>query len=301
MPPVAVLLATYNGAKYIRELLDSLVAQNHRNLTLFVRDDGSSDGTLEIVRSYASRLTIEIVDDGVRLGPAMSFLTLLRVAGDEFGYFLFADQDDYWEPHKIERALERLAPHDDEVAMYCSRLKYVDHDLSPLKLSRVPRLISLENALVENIAVGCTMALNRRTRRLVLDHLPERTIMHDWWAYLVATAFGKVVYDEVPSIRYRQHGGNVLGAPTNFAQDFIRRVRLFLRRGGVFRLSEQALQFERSFERVMTPAQKDLVQRIRDGKGRLAGRLRLAFASPFVRQRKIDTLILRCVFLSGRF
>ena len=90
-----VLLATYNGATYLSEFLDSLVTQTDSNFQLIVRDDGSTDGTLDIILEYTDRLSIEILDASPRLGPALSFFELLRHAGDHFDYYFFADQDDY--------------------------------------------------------------------------------------------------------------------------------------------------------------------------------------------------------------
>ncbi len=298
---VAVLLATYNGARYIGDLLESLVAQTRRDFTLIVRDDGSTDGTLGVVENYSSRLDIIVITSDVRLGPAQSFLALLHCA-EGYDLFFFADQDDFWEPSKIERAEQRLSSDRDSVALYCSRLRYVDRELKPIGYSKIPRRIDFGNALVENIAAGCTVAITGSARRLVLDHLPPQPIMHDWWLYLAATAFGVVIYDCFPTIRYRQHGGNVLGAPTHVLQGFARRVRRFFRReGGAFCLSKQAAQFESCFTSRLTRDQADLLQLIRFGKTRFADRIRLACAPRLVRQTWLDTIMLKIVLLSGRF
>lgn len=298
----AVLLATYNGAKYIREFLDSLVAQTYADFKLIVRDDGSTDGTLEIIRSYSPKIEITFIEANVRLGPAKSFFELLTHAGDDYDFYFFADQDDCWHESKIERAVEKLSAEKENVALYCSRLEYVDENLAHINYSRIPKVIALENALVENIATGCTLALTCPARRLILEHPPSRIIMHDWWFYIVSVAFGKVIYDTFPSIKYRQHGNNAIGAATNIFQDFNRRLSRFVRNdGGIFGLATQTMEFKRCFSGLLAKKQLVLVDSIIDGKAHVLNRLRLAFASKFIRQRGVDTLILRILFLAGRF
>ena len=299
---MAILLATYNGSEYIREFLDSLIAQTCTDFNLIVRDDGSTDDTLEIIRNYSSRIKIDFIKTNVRLGPAKSFFELLTHASDDFDFYFFADQDDYWHKSKIERAVDKLSAEKEKVALYCSRLEYVDENLAHIKYSIIPRVVALENALVENIATGCTVVLTRPARRLLVDYPPGRIIMHDWWFYIVIAAFGKVIYDEFPSIKYRQHSNNTIGAATNIIQDFNRRLNRFIRSdGGVFGLATQAMEFKRCFAWLLAKKQLELVDSIIDAKLHFAKRLRLALFSGFIRQRWGDTLILRILFLAGRF
>ncbi len=297
-----VLLATYNGAKYIREFLDSLVAQTYTNFKLIIRDDGSTDDTLEIIRSYLTRINIEYVVSNARLGPAKSFFELLAKTDDSFDFYFFADQDDYWYRTKIERAITTLSPTKEQVVLYCSRKEYVDENLAHMKYSKIPKVISLENALVENIATGCTIAITRSARELLLENLPNRIIMHDWWFYIVIVSFGKVIYDTFPSIKYRQHDNNTMGAATNIYQDFNRRLIRFIRKNDdIFLPAMQTVEFKRCFSSILKKNQLKLLDSLIDGKTNFIIRLRLTFASSFIRQRWIDTLILRVLFLIGRF
>lgn len=299
---VAVLLATYNGSNYIREFLDSLVAQTYTDFKLLIRDDGSTDDTLEIVRSYLPGIDCEFIEANARLGPAKSFFELLTQANDGFDFYFFADQDDYWHKSKIERAVDKLSAEKENVALYCSRLEYVDENLVHIKYSRIPKIVALENALVENIAIGCTIALTRSARRLIVENPPSRIIMHDWWFYIVIVAFGKVLYDEFPSIKYRQHSNNTIGVATNIFQDFNRRLNRFIRSdGGIFGFAAQAMEFKRCFTWLLSEKQMELLNSIIDAKVYIAKRLRLALVSGFIRQRWGDTLILRILFMVGRF
>lgn len=113
---------------------------------------------------------------------------------------------------KVERAAVALLDRKDEIALYCSRLEYVDGER--YLYSRMPRLLSIDNAAVENIATGCTVGITHRVRSEVLAGRPYDFIMHDWWLYLYCSAFGCVIFDVKPSIKYRQHGGNTIGAAT---------------------------------------------------------------------------------------
>ena len=299
---VAVLLATYNGANYILEFLDSLVAQTYTDYKLIVRDDGSTDDTLEIIRSYSHRIKIDFIGADARLGPAKSFFELLAQANDDFDFYFFADQDDYWHKTKIERAVDKLSAEKEHVALYCSQMEYVDENLAHIKYSRIPKVVALENALVENIATGCTVALTQPARRLILENPPSRIIMHDWWFYIVIAAFGKVIYDGFPTIKYRQHSNNLIGAATNIFQDFNRRLNRFIRSdGGIFGLATQAMEFKRCFSWLLSEKQLELLDSIIDAKVSIVKRLQLAFFSRFFRQRWGDTLILRILFMAGRF
>ncbi len=299
---VVILLATYNGGAYLSDFLDSLVKQTFADFKVLVRDDGSTDETLNIIQAYKGVLCIDVLNVSERLGPAMSFFELLRSAGDNFDYYFFADQDDSWHVEKIERAITALAIEKETVALYCSRMDYVDEHLRHIKYSRIPRRLSFENALVENIATGCTVAFNRNARQLVLTNLPNKVIMHDWWIYLVAIAFGKVIYDDFPTIKYRQHDSNVLGASTNLLQDMQRKFARFVRKdGGVFSLTSQAEELMHCFSWRMSNQQLASLSCLTNAKTALFLRLKLATNIAFFRQSRFDSIILKLLFILGRF
>jgi glycosyltransferase involved in cell wall biosynthesis len=298
----AILLATYNGAKYIGEFLDSLCAQSFQDFCIYVRDDGSTDTTLEIVSEYTSRLNIHILPSKERLGPAKGFFRIMEEAGEEHVCYLLADQDDFWYHDKVKRAVMALRNHADEVVLYCTRLEYVDEGLHHLDFSPVPRLLTLENAVVENVATGCTVAISRRARKEVLEPKPYDFIMHDWWLYMYCTAFGKVVYDLQPSIKYRQHGSNTIGAATGFLDDFRRRWKRFVKRdGGVHLLSRQVRAFLSCYGNRLKPQHRHLLNQLDAGTEHMATRLLIALHPPVSRQTRIDTFIMRFLFLIGRY
>ena len=160
---VRVLLSTYNSERFLRPLLDSVLAQTYSPLELWVRDDGSRDSTPEILAEYARRFAGRIrVDAAPNVGMVRSYFALLRDAGREAEFTAFADHDDVWHADKIERAIRTLRAHGENTPlMYTGRLHIVDDQLRHLANSLLPaRPLSFPNALVENVAAACTMVVN---------------------------------------------------------------------------------------------------------------------------------------------
>jgi glycosyltransferase involved in cell wall biosynthesis len=230
-PHIAVLLATKNGANHLEEQLDSYVAQTFENWSLHVSDDGSSDDTIDIVKRFASANgRVQTLCDGPRLGHAQNFLSLARNSSIAADYFAFSDQDDIWSPNKLERAVSSLTGISSTIpALYCSRTEIIDEHKKPLGLSPLfHKRPSFQNALVQNIAAGNTMVFNRAAKRLLESKAVGDVVTHDWWAYQIVSGVGGVVqYDPLPSVKYRQHGGNVLGANRGIRAKLLRVSKLF--------------------------------------------------------------------------
>ncbi len=301
----AILLSTYNGEKYLGECLRSLNDQDWPDITVLVRDDGSTDGTLDILEHWQAnaRSEFRLVPAEGNVGAAKSFFQLLREAEDRFEAYAFSDQDDIWLPKKISRAMESLQSVPTTMpALYCSRLEYVDGQSRHLQFSRIPRRIGFGNALVENIAIGCTIVMNRAARDLILAHLPAECIMHDWWCYLTIACFGRILYDEQANIKYRIHGGNKIGAPISFSDDATRRLkRFFNSEGGVFRSSDQAEAFFMSHANDLPAQARQVLELMQPSKISLKKRLALAGSGLIWRQRRMDDFILRILILMNRF
>lgn len=298
---VNVLLATYNGIRYLREQLQSIETQTLPVARITVRDDSSTDGTDQLIQEWAeSRPNVHCMK-GPRLGATNNFFALLDGCGDECDYFAFADQDDIWLPDKIERAVFSLGRCGEEgPAMYCSRVEYVDESLRHIGYSRIPKKVDFTNALVENIVTGCTVVLNRSARNLLRSRFPQKTLMHDWWYYLVVSALGKVVFDERPSIKYRQHAGNVVGGTSSRIELFKRGMARFVSSSPSDRLlSDQAIEFRRCFGDSLAPQESRILDRFLMVRGNLWTRLRYNATMDVWRQSWIDTATLRTKILMG--
>lgn len=220
---IQILLATYNGAKYLEVQLDSLLAQTCRRWTLIAHDDGSTDQTLDILRAYQHRYPdmIEILEDGLTFGNARDNFTHL-IANATGEYVMFCDQDDVWLPEKIEKtvakmqALERLyaglpiVVHTDLVVVDESL-----HSIAPsmFEYQGLDKSInSLLQILAKNSVTGCTMMMNRQAITVSQPILPS-AVMHDWWiAANVIKQQGVVEFIDEPLIQYRQHSSNSVGA-----------------------------------------------------------------------------------------
>ena len=264
-PKVAILLCTCHGQHYLAEQLDSFQAQSHSNWEVWASDDGSEDDTHAILEAYrqkwpAGRLSI---DFGPAEGFAANFLSLTCKASIEADYYAYSDQDDVWESDKLERAVRWLEIVPENIpALYCSRTRLVDAEnneigLSPL-FSKPP---SFANALMQNIGGGNTMVFNNAARGL-LREAGEATpvITHDWWAYMVVTGCGgKVFYDSYPSLRYRQHDGNLVGMNATWAARF-KRIRM-LWEGRFKNWSDSNIAGLRKLQHKLTPENQDTLER----------------------------------------
>lgn len=310
-PRVQVLLSSYNGAKFIDAQLQSLMRQNVLPYSVLVRDDRSTDGTLGILDIWEKReKSLTVYRGATNLGVVKSFLELLKRADDSAEYIALCDQDDVWLPQKIERAIHsieglpsRKAKGAEAPVLYFSRLQYVDESLLPLGQSPIPEFISLESALVENVATGCSVVITQKLRQVLLEALPENDcLMHDWWLYLLAHSFGEVVYDSTPSVLYRQHAGNVVGASASFFEIYKRKIsRFFARKQGATHVGDQALEFLKCYGEKMSPAKAGKIHGLTMARGSFLLRFWLAMKLPYKRQSRIDTFILRVLIVLNRF
>lgn len=304
---VDVLMSTYNGEKYLVEQLESILAQTHRAMTLTIRDDGSRDSTPEILTRYAhldARIKLSLQENK---GVVRSFHWLLAHADPGCHYYAFADQDDVWMPNKLERALSVLSGYNgDTPLLYSTRLEYVSADLRHLGVS--PRIVNTPcfcNALVQNISTGCTVVMNKAARELLLKHeWPRQVLVHDWWAHIVVSAFGRVVHDDFAPIKYRQHAGNQIGGTVTFFGDLRKRTANFLsrQRNGFFGCYDQALGFWMTYKEELTGDNLEILKQFIDSKGSFLHRLRYLFGKNRVhRQRSIDDVLLRLLILMNRY
>ncbi|WP_256672239.1 glycosyltransferase family 2 protein [Pseudomonas sp. o96-267] len=238
-PLVAILMATYNGSKYLQAQLESIARQSHRNWVLYASDDGSTDSTFSILQAFQQTQGAGRVHllQGPRRGFAQNFLSLVRNRNICADYFAFCDQDDIWFEHKLDRAIASL--HHRKTgqlpAFYCSRTRLIDERGRVIGYSRhFKRSPSFRNALVQSIAGANTIVLNKPARAL-LARVPTNApvVSHDWLCYLLVSGNGgEVIYDATPSVDYRQHSSNLMGSNITLNSRIERCLRMF---SGTFR------------------------------------------------------------------
>jgi len=299
---VAILLSTYNGASFLQAQLDSLAGQTLQGWTLYWRDDGSGDGTVAVMQGFMAGLgagrCVAVAGPPGRIGPTSSFMALLRAAAAaDPDVIAFADQDDVWLPEKLAAGVAALAE-EAGPALYCSRQILVDHALRRIGESAPLRQApGFPTALTQNIATGCTVQINRAAIRLVADSEPPPSSLHDWWSYLVvAAAGGRLIADPTPTVLYRQHGGNLVGAPPGMR----RRAVAALRRGpGVFmRVLRDHVAALRAQPHLLSPEAAAALDILDRGlHGRLRHRAAALRLSGLTRQTWQETLLFRWWFL----
>ena len=213
---VTVLLSSYNGEKYIREQLQSLYAQEGVDVNIYVRDDGSSDSTVDILRDEQNNGRLQYYAEK-NVGFCKSFWDLIMTAPDS-DYYALCDQDDIWLPDKLEKSVGMMSAEDDSIPLlYTTNVIPVDENLKELsvKTFNVDSAFSLALALRCPALPGCTYVFNKA---LLIRSREYKGFfyLHDWLIYIIALATGKVLYDPNPRIMYRQHANNALGVDSSF-------------------------------------------------------------------------------------
>lgn len=212
-PEITVLMSTWNGEKYLREQIDSILAQQDVQVTLIIRDDGSKDSTLIILDEYAREHSNIRVIKGENLGYIQSFMRLATLKDKPNSYTAFSDQDDIWHPDKLITAIQMIEKQPDngiEPVLYYSDLNVVDEKGQFLKKANTWEGTINKYMFAMFIGIrGCTMIMNPKLTEMVSRYQPEKIFGHDTFIALLAFWSGKVIYDAVPHIDYRQTGGNL--------------------------------------------------------------------------------------------
>lgn len=306
MKKVLVLMSTYNGVAYLKDQLDSIRLQKDVHIELLVRDDGSKDNTITLLKRYQADyedLIVEIIE-GNNIGSTASFTELIKYAYhifiDKYDYFSLADQDDYWLENKLNRAVSMLEELDDTGAnTYCSDTKVVDASLKLIEGIR-PRKVFLtkERALARNIATGCTMVFNKRALELYAVKCPEYIKIHDHALFLICTFLGTVIYDKESYILYRQHGHNQIGGSDSI---FNRTKDRFKQKGNLNEhyLEKTAKSFLESFSDLLSPQDIELIKSMAEYRTSIAKRMKLLFNPAISKEEFEDNLFFKLKVLLG--
>ena len=223
MSTIAIIMATYNGEKYVSEQIDSILASSYQDFELFIYDDGSADDTVSILKDYERRYPekVHVKRNEVNLGHRMNFIHALSITTAD--YIMFSDQDDVWKPGKVAITLKRMRHMEAQLGKEIPLAVFtdavvVDQDLNTLNASFFcsghlnPCKTDLPHLLMENKLIGCTVMVNAALRRVLQSKpLPQKARFHDWWLALIAASYGKIGYVREGPLLYRQHGGNVVG------------------------------------------------------------------------------------------
>lgn len=307
MKKVQVMLSAFNGEQYISEQIQSILNQTHAAVSILIRDDGSTDKTMELLDQWVTTHPDKIkLIKGTNVGVVSSFFELLRAADAEADYYCFCDQDDVWLDHKVEHAIARLdsSIYTEVPAMVFTSTYLTDDELNrkgawPKPPAQEP---SFFNALYENIAIGATITMNRSARNLFINSQSvdsQKVLMHDWWFYLLVSAFGTVIYDNAPSMLYRQHNNNVVGGSNSIVGKLKSKWASFKRHTGKDLLHKQASEFDRIYGSRLTGEQKEQLDLFLKSRTRFMDRLHYARKSKLYRQSKAESLLFKFFILIG--
>ncbi len=232
---VAILMATYNGAKFIEEQLDSIINQHFEQWDLYIQDDFSNDNTPQILQDFARKdKRIHILQASEKMGAKNNFAVLMQKV--EADYYFFADQDDIWFPSKMDNSLSKMKVAElnnpNRPIIVHSDLKVVDESLSEIDPSlwnmlRInPSLLqTFESMAAHCLLTGCTMLINHKAKEVSLP-IPQEALMHDVWIGLMTLKHNGLILElDYPTILYRQHGNNTLGAKDYRINYLLQKVR----------------------------------------------------------------------------
>jgi len=256
MEHIVVLMSTYNGEQYLKEQIDSVLQQTGCQVSLLVRDDGSTDGTVSLLEQYREQGKLEFYI-GRNVGPAYSFLDLLYHA-PEAEYYAFADQDDVWDADKLATAVAALKAHPTP-AIYHSNARLISADGEEVGrlLHEKDYELNYLTLLCSGGLLGCTLVFNRSLLvTIIAKERPAAIRMHDYYLGAVCMSVGgSAIYDPVPHLCYRQHGGNTIGVAYTTREKVLQKWRQ-LRNKGTYSIGEQAEQILQDYSGDMSPKRR---------------------------------------------
>lgn len=206
-------MTTFNGEKYLKEQLDSILNQKDVLVDIFISDDKSSDNTIAIIEEYANKNTnIKYRINKVNKGFTYNFIDLIFDSTLDYDYYALSDQDDVWIDNKLINAIKKIEDSNKQRVLYCSNLELVDSSLKHIGYQEKNDIHKNKySTLISNIATGCTCVFDKALMIELKKHYPKNIYLHDYWICLVAEFTGFVIYDTNSYILYRQHD-NLIGS-----------------------------------------------------------------------------------------
>ena len=306
IPKVNILLATYNGSKHLKKQLDSLIAQTYPNINIYIRDDVSTDNTLDIINEYiknnSSNKNIILLDNkGINLRPPRSFYQILTEC-DNADYYAFCDQDDIWHPDKIKWAVEELEKKRDlqKPLVYFSSYDYYTDDGTFIRHSPIQKEhISLNDVLYYTPASGFLLVFNNMARQQFFLDVDPGTEMHDRWLLRCCACFGDTIYDHRCSAYHIRHAEAVTSEDSgtiNLLKGFVQKELL----GSASIEAKKHLQyFYKTFSNQFTTNQNHVLH-LFTRKNSFFTQLKKLFYPHSLRARIPGEIALRILFLLGR-
>ena len=294
---VAVIMSTYNGEKFVREQLDSIINQTYKNVEIVVRDDGSSDNTVAIIKEYQQANKNITLHEGKNLGFVKSFFELLKLADAD--YYSYADQDDVWIENKIELAVEELNKLDDSKPnMVFGNSDYYNEDMKFIGKGEKNKKYSFLKALFACCGQGMTMTVNKKTRDMIIENNPKSCFFHDWWTYLLCVGLGNVAYNNVTTVKYRRRKENATSEGKGYISLLMWRIKNLLLKDGMQDIKQQMINYKDYYYYQLSKENRAIID-LFSSDYNLENSFKKAFYPKRIRNRLIDDIMIRVIFLMG--
>lgn len=301
---ILVLLSTYNGEKYLKEQIESILNQKTiHEVEIMVRDDGSCDNTIEILKFYEEHYPTRVmVYFEENIGYIKSYFELISKA-QGYDYYALSDQDDVWLEDKIETAISKLLACKEEGPLLYGSCSYLVND----QLERMGetqknlRGITWDNLLIQNFFPGHTQVFNEQLCRILKKDIDcSKIYVHDFWITYMAFLYGKIIFDNESHTLYRQHGQNTVGFGKNSLEWICERMK----RIGNSDNKKIAMQIQYFYEQCQCDMEKELRGKVKDfihSQGNLWTRCKYLYRTKLYRQKKFETLLFKGLYLIGGY
>jgi len=298
---VVILISTYNGEKYIKEQIDSLINQTYKNIEIFIRDDGSRDATVDIINEYVKKYNNVKLEMGENIGFINSFFELLRIAEEGADYFAYCDQDDVWMEDKIERAVSFMEKsNESKPVLYFSNSDYYDVEMNYLRTAEKNKIYNFRNSLVECVTQGMTMVINKTAKNIITKNRPNNCLYHDWWTYMVCSGLGEIIYDDKSLVKYRRHNKSVTVEGKSPWQLLIWRVKSFLVGDSLKKIKGQWKDYRDFYYDKLSESDKKLLDLFVVNRYNFIIALKKTFYPKRFRRKLTDEISVRILFLFGK-
>lgn len=295
---VAVIMSTYNGESFIREQIESILEQTYKNIEIIVRDDGSKDKTVEIVKEYQKKYKNIKLFEGENLGFVKSFFELLKLA--EADYYSYADQDDIWIENKIELAVNSLNKLDNKKPnMVFGNSDYYDENMHFIGSGEKDKEYSFLQSLFACVGQGMTMTVNKKTRDMIIENMPDSCFFHDWWTYILCVGLGNVEYNNVTTVKYRRRKQNATSEGQGYIRLLVWRIKNLLFKSGMKDIKQQMINFKKIYYSKLNDENKKILDLFSNEKYNFGKALKKVFYPKRIRRSLVDDLMLRVIFLIG--
>lgn len=302
MEKVNILVSTYNGMKYLQEQIESLLNQNYGNYEIHIRDDGSQDGTVELIKQYEKKYPDKLFFyQGENMGYKKSFQWLMRHCGQ--ADFSFCDQDDYWYPDKVSRAVQLLRKkNQDAPLVYLCDFYWCDGEMNRQRRNNgYAKYHSLEKyvTLGDRNAFGFTEVFNKQTLERVKNSACFEGCSHDEIVYMYCLCNGEIIWDDKVCVDFRRHGNNASVSDLqggNRVAHFFWRLKTFLFTSDKKHMYKRMEIFYNGFQSELDEYARGVYE-LYLGNGQ---RRKKVFLRKRYRDSFLDEIFIRILFLLGR-